>query len=154
MLVSLAVAGIIVVVGASGDFIESSDETLLGAEVGDAERLDVEATTGLELPPDAVIHAYHFESALDQRMVALVSMSEKDAEAFLAQPPLDEAAWDPASSLPTATSDLANWPLSWGEPTQSGRRTTLDVAPGRQLGVSVGEASSDTRTLQITWTTF
>ena len=154
VLIAFMAAGIAVFIGSSGEFIESSDETLLGAEIGDDERRSVEATTGLELPPGAVVHAYHFESALDQRMVALVSMSNKDAEALLAQPLLNEAAWDAASDLPTAASDLSEWPSSWGEPTQNGRRTSIDAAPGRQLAVSIGENASNTRTLQITWTTY
>jgi len=154
ILISVLAAGVAAFLSASGDFIESAEVTLFDAEIGVAERQALEAMTGLDLPPDAVVRAYHFESALDQRMVVLVSMSAKDAEAFLAQPPLDEAEWDSASSLPTATSVLASWPSSWGKPTTDGRRTTIDAAPGRQLAVSIGEDAPNTRTLQITWTTY
>lgn len=142
------------VVGASGDFIESRDETLMGTEIGAEERQAVQAYTGLELPPSTVYHAYHFESALDQRMVALVSLDAKDVEALLARPPLDEAVWELATDLPTAQSDLSDWPSSWGAPTTTGRRATLDVAPGRQLAVSIGDADSDSQPVLISWFTY
>ncbi len=154
ILITLLAAGLVFYVGASGDFIESLDETLIGVEIGEDERQAVQAMTSLELPMTTLYHAYHFESALDQRMVALISMPDKDVETVLAQPHLADAVWEPASGLPTPTSDLSAWPSSWGVPTAAGRRTSIDAAPGRQLEVSIGENASNTRTLQITWTTY
>lgn len=154
LLVSLAVAAAIIMIGASGDFIESTEETRLGLEIGVEQRLAVQALSELDLPPSTVYHAYHFESALDQRMVALVTMDAKDIETLIARPPLAGASWEPVSNLPTAASDLSGWPSSWGEPTVGGRRSTLDTAPGRQLVVSIGDADTDSHPVLISWHTY
>ena len=154
LLIAIGMAALVMLFTTSGDFVESSEQTLFGADIGFEERQAVQQLTGLELPPASIFHAYHFESALDQRMVALVSMREKDAEAFLAHPLLVDATWDTDTGLPTAETDLAEWPSNWGEPTASGRRAFIEAAPGRYLGISIAESTSDTRTLQITWTTY
>lgn len=147
--------GVVLWIGsASTEFVPSSDETRFGARITDADRRAVQVHTGLDLPITTLYHAYHFESALDQRMVVLVTMTQKEAEAVLAQPPLATATWTPASGLPTPASDLSEWPSSWGEPTAAGRRASIDVAPGRQLAVSMGEGAPNTTTLQISWTTY
>lgn len=152
---SAVALGIVVWVGeSSGDFIETIDETRVGSEIGPDEQQTVLTLTGLELPPSTEYHAYHFFSSLDQQLKVLVSLDAKDVEAFLTQSRLAQATWVPAANLPTATSDLADWPSSWGEPTVSGRRTSLIPTPGRQLDVALGETSADTQPLLITWSTY
>ena len=154
-LAALFVAGVVLMIAdGSGEVVPSSEETRFGADILDEDRHAIQAYTGLELPITTLYHAYHFESALDQQLVALVTMTHKEAETVLAQSPLDDAEWTSAAGLPTPTSDLSDWPSSWGEPTTTGRTTSIDVAPGRQLAVSVGEGTPTTKTLQISWFTY
>ena len=155
-LVGLAALGLgAVLLGDVGEFIPSSERTLLGADIGAAEREAVVARSGLDLPAAAVVHAYHAQSSLDQSVLALVTLPRAAADSLLAAPPFDAAVWRAAPDVPTLEAALATFP-AWpttGE-TRPGRRTTLDLAPGRQLTLYADGDSADTRTLSIQWFTY
>ena len=141
------------------EFIPSSEGTVfgdaIGDAIGDAEREAFTATSGLDLPASAVFHAYHAESSLDQSVLALVTLPQSVADSLLAAPPFDAAVWRDAPDVPTLEAALATFP-AW--PTTgasgSGRRTTLDLAPGRRLTLYAGDDTPDTATLSIQWFTY
>ena len=156
LVAGLAILGLgAILLSNRGDFIASSEATLFGDDIGDAEREAVLKRSGLDLPPSAIFHAYHAESSLDQRVLALVTLPRAASDSLLAAPPFDAAAWQDAPDVPTLEAALATFP-AWPTTGASGpgRRTSLDLAPGRQLALYVGDDAPDTRTLSIQWSTY
>lgn len=159
LLAALLVLGLVVGAGLTwaggGDFVDTLEETALGADVTAAQRARAAATTGLEVPATATWHAYRFHSSLDPSLDALFTLPTADAESLLARPPLGDALWRDAPGVPTLDAALADWP-AWPTTgaTVPGRAATVDLAPGRTLAVTVGEPAPGTRTLRLSWQTY